>query len=63
MNKRSNFSLVMNLLGIAKPLAPVLIITVVLGVIGFLVSIAITFLGGIGLLMFLDEIPQNYKVE
>ena len=57
MNKRSNFSLVMNLLGIAKPLAPVLIITVVLGVIGFLVSIAITFLGGIGLLMFLDEIP------
>ena len=61
MNKRSNFSLVMNLLGIAKPLAPVLIITVVLGVIGFLVSIAITFLGGIGLLMFLDEIPQNYK--
>ena len=35
MNKRSNFSLVMNLLGIAKPLAPVLIITVVLGVIGF----------------------------
>lgn len=50
MNKKSGFKVMMQLVGLVKPLLHIMSITVIMGVIGFLCSIFITILGGFALL-------------
>ena len=57
MNK-SKLSLISDLLKIVKPLFPIMIITIVMGVIGFICSIGIPVLGGIALLIYMGELTK-----
>lgn len=50
MNKKSGLKVMMQLVGLVKPLLHIMSITVIMGVIGFLCSIFITILGGFALL-------------
>ncbi len=50
MNKKSGLKVMMQLVGMVKPLLHIMSITVIMGVIGFLCSIFITILGGFALL-------------
>lgn len=50
MNKKSGLKVMMQLVGMVKPLFHIMSITVIMGVIGFLCSIFITILGGFALL-------------
>ena len=57
MNK-SKLSLISDLLKIVKPLFPIMIITIVMGVIGFICSSGIPVLGGIALLIYMGELTK-----
>ena len=55
---KSKISLIGKLLKIVSPLFPIMIITIVMGVIGFICSTGIPVLGGVGLLVYLREITN-----
>ena len=57
MNK-SKISLIGKLLKIVSPLFPIMAITIIMGVIGFICSTGIPVLGGVGLLVYLGEITN-----
>lgn len=61
MKNRSKFSLILSLLKMARPLVGVLLITVTAGVLGFLASIGISYLAGLGLLIYLGELEESYS--
>ncbi len=49
MNRQSGLSIMLRLIRVLKPLAPVMIITITFGVLGFLAAIAITTFGAIAI--------------
>ena len=48
-NRQSGFKIMARLIKILKPLAPVMMITISFGVLGFLAAIAITTFGGVAI--------------
>lgn len=56
MKRQSGFSIMKRLLAELKPLAPVMMITITLGVLGFLTAIALTTLGAVAIGTLLGEI-------
>ena len=56
MKRRSGFQIMKRLIVELKPLAPVMLITIVMGVLGFLASISIATFGGIAVGVLLKEI-------
>lgn len=54
MNRRSGIQIVKNLIGLVKPMLPVMIIAIIMGVVGFLASISITTLGAQTLIDIFD---------
>lgn len=58
--RKSGFKVMMQLVGLVKPLLHIMSITIIMGVIGFLCSIFITILGGLALLGVLGmDIPYS----
>ncbi|MGL4796645.1 MAG: ABC transporter transmembrane domain-containing protein, partial [Paraclostridium sp.] len=49
MNRQSGFSIMLRLIKVLKPLAPVMMITITFGVLGFLAAIAITTFGAVAI--------------
>lgn len=49
MNRQSGFSIMIRLIKVLKPLAPVMMITITFGVLGFLAAIAITTFGAVAI--------------
>lgn len=56
MKRQSGFSIMKRLLGELKPLAPVMMITITLGVLGFLTAITLTTLGAVAIGTLLGEV-------
>lgn len=55
MKKRSSFQIMRRLIGLVAPLAPVMVLAILMGVAGFLTAIFITVFGGYALLDALGE--------
>lgn len=56
MKRQSGFQIMKRLILELKPLAPIMLITIVMGVLGFLASISIASFGGIAIGVILEEI-------
>lgn len=56
MKRRSGFQIMKRLILELKPLAPIMLITIVMGVLGFLASISIAAFGGVAIGVVLEEI-------
>ncbi|MGL4773867.1 MAG: ABC transporter ATP-binding protein [Clostridium sp.] len=58
MSRRSGFSIMKRLIVELKPLAPIMVITISLGVLGFLASIAIATFGGVAIGTLIGEVSS-----
>ncbi len=61
--RRSGISIMAKLIGAIKPLILVMIITIIMGIIGYLVSIFITIFGAFGLLKVLDYAEGIFSIK
>ncbi|MED9946652.1 MAG: ATP-binding cassette domain-containing protein [Peptacetobacter hiranonis] len=59
--KRSGMQIVMQLIGLVKPMLPIMIMAILLGVVGFLCAIFIAIMGGYGLLSIIGESSISLK--
>ena len=59
--KRSGIQIVMQLIGLVKPMLPIMIMAILLGVVGFLCAIFIAIMGGYGLLSIIGESSVSLK--
>lgn len=59
--KRSGIQIVMQLIGLVKPMLPIMIMAILLGVVGFLCAIFISIIGGYGLLSIIGESSISLK--
>ena len=59
--KRSGMQIVMQLIGLVKPMLPIMIMATLLGVVGFLCAIFIAIMGGYGLLSIIGESSISLK--
>lgn len=59
--KRSGIQIVMQLIGLVKPMLPIMIMAILLGVVGFLCAIFIAIMGGYGLLSIIGESSISLK--
>lgn len=59
--KRSGIQIVIQLIGLVKPMLPVMIMAILLGVVGFLCAIFIAIMGGYGLLSIIGEGSVSLK--
>ena len=72
MKRRSGFQIMKRLIVELKPLAPIMLITITLGIIGFLASISIASFGAIAIGAFIGDVTfitfkvtnkLNYKLS
>ena len=59
MTRRSGIKIVMGLIGLVKPMLPVMLIAILMGVVGYLASIFLTILGAYALI---EIIYKNTEV-
>lgn len=59
--KRSGIQIVIQLIGLVKPMLPIMIMAILLGVVGFLCAIFIAIMGGYGLLSIIGESSISLK--
>lgn len=59
--KRSGIQIVIQLIGLVKPMLTIMIMTILLGVVGFLCAIFIAIMGGYGLLSIIGESSISLK--
>ncbi len=64
MKRRSGLTIMMKLIGLIKPLVPIMLLAVILGVVGFLCAIFLTILAGYQLLAWvLIELGAEVNIE
>lgn len=62
MKRRSSLKVMLQLVGLVRPLAPVMVLAVVMGVCGFLAAISITVFGGFAMMDVLGE-PMGLSLK
>ncbi|MDO4711515.1 MAG: ABC transporter ATP-binding protein [Peptostreptococcaceae bacterium] len=60
--RRSGLTIMRQLIGLVRPLLPIMIMAIVLGVVGFLCAIFLTILAGFGVLRIATDIPVGLSL-
>ncbi|MDO5096819.1 MAG: ABC transporter ATP-binding protein [Peptostreptococcaceae bacterium] len=58
-NRRTGFTIMSQLIGLVKPLLPVMLMAITLGVVGFLCAIFLTILATFGVLQMVEQVPAD----
>lgn len=62
-SRRSGLTIMQQLIGLVKPLLPIMLMAILLGVVGFLCAIFLTILAGYGVIQIATDIPEIMSLK